>query len=88
METFIEIFQGLPVILFISFIFGLIALIRKYMINPEIRRISIHDRRESVLTPAFPFEDSKNNLIAENRRTPGNRRLASHVIKDYRILHY
>jgi hypothetical protein len=88
-NTFIEIFQGLPIVLLISFIFGSVALIRKYILtNPGIRRISIQDRRQNVLAPSFPFHDSKNILITENRRTPGNRRLASYVVEEYKILHY
>jgi len=87
-NSFVEIFQGLPIVIFISILFGLVALTRLYILTtPGIRRISTHDRRQSVLTPSFPFHDNKNNLIAENRRMQSNRRLASHVIDDYKLLH-
>ena len=88
MNSFIEIFQGLPIVISISLIFGLVALIRMYILTtPGIRRISTKDRRQSRIISSFPLHDSKNNLIAENRRKQGNRRLASHVIDDYSLLH-
>ncbi|MFV2060386.1 MAG: hypothetical protein ACC653_06845 [Gammaproteobacteria bacterium] len=89
MDTFIEIFQGLPVVLSISLLFGLVALYRLYiMTNSGICRTSNHDRRQSILNPSFPFRDTKNNLIAANRRRQNNRRLASNVIQDYKVIQY
>lgn len=80
MNTFVEIFQGLPVVLFMAFIFGAAAIIRMYVLNVQgIRRLSTHDRRETAQGNIFPFRDSDNILISEERRKLVNRRLASHV---------
>jgi len=88
MDTFVEIFQGLPVVILISLIFGVTALIRMYiMTNPSLRRLSTQDRRQSQMSPMFPFQDNKNNVITENRRKLYNRRLASHVKVNYCVLH-
>ncbi|MFV1984656.1 MAG: hypothetical protein ACC657_14020 [Thiohalomonadales bacterium] len=89
MNPFIEIFQGLPVILLIAFIFGLVALIRIFIINtPGIQRESKRDRRQSTKIPSFPLHDNKINLIFEDRRKCDNRRLASHASTNYCVVHW
>jgi hypothetical protein len=88
MNSFVEIFQGLPVVLLISIIFGLTALLRIYIMKvPGIRRLSTQDRRQSRVISSFPFHDSRNELISEDRRKLLNRRLASYVILNYSKSH-
>ncbi len=85
MDTFVEIFQGLPFVILVSLIFGVIALIRIYIIaTPGIRRLSIQDRRESLSLVSFPFRDAGNKLIIQDRRKLGNRRLASYISMDFK----
>ncbi len=83
MDTFVGIFQGLPFVIVVSFIFGAVALIRLYIMKvPGIRRLSIQDRRQSLSSVSFPLHDTSNKLIAEDRRKLGTRRLASYVTVD------
>ncbi len=80
MNTFVEIFYGVPIVLFVAVIFGVAALIRLYVLNvPSIRRLSRQDRRQTLQDGAFPVRDCNNILISEERRKLVNRRLASNV---------
>ncbi|VAX02178.1 hypothetical protein MNBD_GAMMA22-439 [hydrothermal vent metagenome] len=83
METFVEIFQGIPFIILASVIFGAVAFIRLYIMRiPSIQRLSVQDRRQSSTTISFPFHDKSNKLINEDRRKSGDRRVASYVSMD------
>jgi len=88
MDTFVTLFQGLPIVLSISLIFGLTALIRIYIFaNPGVRRLSTRDRRQSTALLSFPFKDNQKNIITEDRRKLINRRMASHVITNFCVIH-
>lgn len=75
MNTLIELLQGMPVIFTVMFFFATLGAIF-YTISRDknLRRAKRMDRRRTQQSPIYPFYDSDDKLVKEERRNIIDRR--------------
>jgi len=76
-----EMFLNLPTILAIALFIGIVTLV-KLLLTPEsaFERRSLSDRRKGKKQPEFPFYDSEEILVTQERRNREDRRCHNFTI--------
>lgn len=74
-------FLNLPTILAIALFIGIVTLV-KLLLTPEhaFERRSRSDRRKGKKQPEFPFYDSEEVLVTQERRNQSDRRSRNFII--------
>lgn len=76
-----DMLLSLPVLLAIALFIGIVTLV-KLLLTPEnsLERRSLQDRRRGKKQPEFPFYDSEEVLVTNDRRNRQDRRCTDFII--------